>query len=417
MGQDSDVFASESYTDVTLLKQFLGDEATGDQEAAFMADVIELFADMRFHAEELQKKRDVLIWSERQELPLYEEDIIDVVTKDDADEPPAQLVTFIAQKELPYIERILEHLRKVLRRRRSMVHLSSAQQLDSHCMRWLTRQPGNTPMQKAGPRQQIMAVEREESYNTLENRVLKDFFVRTFDLSKRYIREYAAYEKSKRVQAVRRLCTFAQEALRLPVIAGLPRLVRTPVPNYVLQNDPMYRRMWALYRKIIEHRRFAEMSWPYRHRLFGDIMQMWVNVHLSVNLGFKSVFERLTWISVSPTQGGFFIKPNYRNAYQNKDITVVRDVTQGGCWLMVGDTEAKKREAFLHLVYIPKAYAGELHEISYKTGHYYIVFTGNENIVKGLKATPHLLLLDDFNKIYVDVPGFLKTIFDYLLVK
>ena len=76
------------------------------------------------------------------------------------------------------LDRICERPRQLLRRERSMTDLGRVDQLDDACLRWLVRQPGRTILDKAGTRQRILAVQRTSSYDTTENRVVRDFLER-----------------------------------------------------------------------------------------------------------------------------------------------------------------------------------------------------------------------------------------------
>ena len=115
-----------------------------------------------------------MINDKREALPISWNKILDVFTGTSS-EPPQTLITQIAQQHIDIIEYIIQNARKILKRERKKVHISTAQQLDGQCLRWLIRQPGVTAAQKAGNQQKILSVVREESYNTLENRVLKAF--------------------------------------------------------------------------------------------------------------------------------------------------------------------------------------------------------------------------------------------------
>lgn len=106
--------------------------------------------------------------------------------------PPEEPITRIAKNNFADVDELIRNLRKVLMRVREKVNIGRVQQVDAQCLRWLTRQPGRNAIEKAGSKQEILGVVRVENFNTLENRVLKDFLQRCFDLSSMYLRIYEA---------------------------------------------------------------------------------------------------------------------------------------------------------------------------------------------------------------------------------
>ena len=82
---------------------------------------------------------------------------------------------------------IVERPRRILNRRRELVPLSRVEELDTHCMAWLSRQPGTTLAERAGGRQRILALSRFENPDTLENRVCRDLLERSVAASRAII--------------------------------------------------------------------------------------------------------------------------------------------------------------------------------------------------------------------------------------
>ncbi|MBV5332851.1 hypothetical protein JZU54_04670, partial [bacterium] len=81
--------------------------------------------------------------------------------------PEESLVTLVTRECLSEVEQVVRDLRKVLVREQQRVPLGRVQQVDAHCLRWLSRQPGRDAAEKAGGRQRILAVVRRESFDTL----------------------------------------------------------------------------------------------------------------------------------------------------------------------------------------------------------------------------------------------------------
>lgn len=90
-------------------------------------------------------------------------------------EPRMDVIVQIALEYREALERLAQSLRRTLRRERRMTAVGRVQQLDSACLEWFVRQPGRTAVEKAGVAQELLALVRTEDYDTLENRVFKDF--------------------------------------------------------------------------------------------------------------------------------------------------------------------------------------------------------------------------------------------------
>jgi Domain of unknown function (DUF2357) len=73
------------------------------------------------------------------------------------------------------IEELARSPRRILRRTHRQIPISRVQELDRRAMTWLVRQPGETLAERAGDQQKILAVAREENFDTLENRVLRAY--------------------------------------------------------------------------------------------------------------------------------------------------------------------------------------------------------------------------------------------------
>lgn len=179
--------------------------------------------------------------------------------------PPEQIITVIAKRNFNDIYAILGNLRKVLNRVRQKVSIGTVQQLDSHCLRWLTRQPGRNAAEKGGSKQEILGVVRVENYNTLENRVLKDFLHRCIALATMYLRQYEKkYSDHVKVKDVRRFRSLCLAGLEMDEFTKVADLREMPQPNYVLQQDRLYSKVWVSYIRIMRQEDVAEKLWDRR---------------------------------------------------------------------------------------------------------------------------------------------------------
>ena len=343
-----------SYTEVASLRAYQDGKLEADnakgREAEFVCDTVELMTELRYEAERNFRDGSTQANNRRGELRLSMESLTDRLTLDTNDEPPQQLVSVIANQHLSLIEALISSMRKILRRKRDMVSISAVQQVDAHCLRWLARQPGHQAQEKAGSRQKLMAVVREETRNTLENRVLKDFIYRVEILARRYLQQNESrYPASSQVKEVKRLRSCLINALRLPEIQGLPTMKVLVQPNYVLLHDARYSKLWELYRLVLAHTRMSEIVWPKRHRLFAEIFLIWVITRL--NLEFKSFYELSYWIKEMPTNGCFFVNPTFTNAFEDACGGVLSCVVPSSCGRieLKGPSYSKR----VNLLYIP----------------------------------------------------------------
>jgi hypothetical protein len=169
-------------------------------------------------------------------------------------EPRRALIVEIAERIGPTIVDRARRLRRVHLRRREMVPIHRVQRLDEASLRWYIRRPGRTLEEKLGHRQEIMSVAGHETFDTLENRVLKDFLQRCIRAANRYGRRFQNdSRRSERVLLVQRFARACEEALRVPELESVQRLPRDVRPNHVLQSDPRYREIWHGYQKLIRN--------------------------------------------------------------------------------------------------------------------------------------------------------------------
>src|SRR6266699_4433910 len=91
----------------------------------------------------------------------------------DFNEPRMALIVQLSREQTLHrsLDAISRHPRRILQRERHETPVSRIQELDSACIRDFARRPGISPIEKAGPRQRLLAIRRREHYTTLENQV------------------------------------------------------------------------------------------------------------------------------------------------------------------------------------------------------------------------------------------------------
>lgn len=157
-----------------------------------------------------------------------------------------------------------------LRRERRLKPLAQVQDVDSACLRWLVRQPGESVAEKAGERQRAMAVVRVGDVDTQENRLVRDLLRRLDEECRKYSRDFGEFSRSERLRSVQR---FHAKVRRLRIdspVSSAGLLVGGPVPNYVLIYDRLYRELWEAYMQLYRQQTLQEKVWAWQLRTFVE---------------------------------------------------------------------------------------------------------------------------------------------------
>lgn len=192
-------------------------------------------------------------------------------------EPRMDVIVEIALKYRDTVASLARSPRRILQRQRRLISLGRVEQLDHACLEWFVRRPGHTAAEKAGVTQELLALARTEDYDTLENRVLKDFLRRCVDAANLYLREHQGrFEQSTRCRAVLALRDTCWRLLRESPLLEVRSLPGFPQPNYVLLHDPAYRELWQWYLKLVRRREVTDSAWRWQRRLWEDFVRLCV---------------------------------------------------------------------------------------------------------------------------------------------
>lgn len=309
----AEVFKTAAFADSTDIHKYFTSEKksyeyVGKYEA--LNSIIDCFADLRGLAEHDERKKDFeSVVNPKKEIPI-ELSVIDRYfrNKNKDTEPPLRIISKIAEEHFNIIDKLAGNLNRVLRRDRSMVPVSQAQQIDVQCIRWLSRQPGRTTYERAGNRQKILSIIRYESVDTLENRVFKQFLKYCIINCDSYLHEYAErYAHSSRIKSVRRLRNLVAYVLNQPEFDSISMLNHLPRPNYVLQNNAYYRVIWNLYLDLLNRTRLIESLWSNRDVVMYEFIRM---IYLarchSLSRNSDSPIKHVLWIKqFSDSEGSF----------------------------------------------------------------------------------------------------------------
>jgi uncharacterized protein DUF2357 len=215
-------------------------------------------------------------------------------------EPRMALIVRIAQKMHRRLPDTVSVMRRILLRERELVSLHRIQETDNACLRWYARQPGSTTPEKAGSKQKLLAIVRQESFDTLENRVLKDFILRCSQASAHYLNVEVGLrmQGASRAREVRRYKSICNTCIADPVFEQVSLPAPGTQPNYVLQNDLRYREIWHLYSKLLRREEEEDRIWDWQPRTWADVMRLLAGAALEWARGGRNlrdgmVFEQL----------------------------------------------------------------------------------------------------------------------------
>ncbi|MBV1800497.1 hypothetical protein [Siccirubricoccus sp. G192] len=137
-------------------------------------------------------------------------------------------------------------------------------------MLWLARQPGETIAERAGDRQRLQAVVREENFNTLENRVLLSYARLAAEIAHDYVQRHQRSD-SARVHQVRtydeRCGRLARDLRALGVQVASPDVT----PNFVLQSNWHYQQVWAAWHELLRRHRALDELWRWQARSWEEL--------------------------------------------------------------------------------------------------------------------------------------------------
>jgi len=200
-------------------------------------------------------------------------------------EPRMALIVDIARKMHRRVGFAVSAARKVLVRERRFLPAGRIEETDTTCLKWYVRQPGETMAQKAAAnRQSLLGVARSESFDTVENQVLKDFLVRCRREAARYWATEIGNDptmqlsvKASDSKAYEQLCSLLASSPHLRDVSLPNHRVR---PNYVLQNDLRYREVWRNYLRLLRQEDQQDSIWDWQGRTWADVARLLVNAAL-----------------------------------------------------------------------------------------------------------------------------------------
>ena len=191
-----------------------------------------------------------------------------------ADEAIMALIVKLAQDRelLRLFESIAQNPRHILLRKRKNTSVGRIQELDSACIRDFARRPGRTIYEKAGSRQELLAIQRVESRDTLENRVFTWVLGRMLERSWNYVATNRHHAQSSRVELVSRCNRRCMQWQTMEALKDVPtEHLHHPVqPNYTLQMDTRYSRVHKTYKALLREQHVTDDAWEWQRNLWAE---------------------------------------------------------------------------------------------------------------------------------------------------
>lgn len=207
--------------------------------------------------------------------------------------------------------------RRILRRTHRQVPLARVQELDRRSMTWLVRQPGTSLAERAGDRQSILAVAREENFDTLENRVLRAYGELATSVASEYLERNGAKRSSRRARIVEAYGKRCKHLARDLAERGVRLAEPGVMPNFVLQQNARYHKIWNAWDELIKRERENDDLWRWQARSWEEFCALAVMVSLvgiqgaklvaSAPLAFRDEQNRGRWIDHDNPLGAFYL--------------------------------------------------------------------------------------------------------------
>ena len=224
----------------------------------------------------------------------------------DAARPEMDVIVRHALALPPVLDHLERGLRRILRRTARMMPLARVQEMDRKAMLWLARQPGETLAERAGDRQRVQAVAREENFDTLENRVLLSYSRLGGEVAREYEERNRRSAYSPRVRLVRGFGLRCRAMERELLSRGVRIADLDVTPNFVLQNNWHYHQVWTAWLELLKRHREVDMLWQWQARSWEEFCALAIIVAVQTIPGAQPV-------AVSPI--------------------AFRDEQERGCWI------------------------------------------------------------------------------------
>ena len=229
----------------------------------------------------------------------------------------ALIATFARRKELITAIRAIEQSpRRMLLRKHRMVKVSRVEEMDTVTLRAYARAPGRTAAEKAGPRQELLAVVREDTVDLPENRIFLWLVQRIGVMARSWLAQHkevaSASSTAESIKVLAALSRRASKSERFAEVGALSHHLSNP--TYCLQFDRRYRCIWKAYREIRDQDREMDDAFRWQTRLWATTSRLllasllqdtgWVEVQRSTPY-FRGSADEGEWLRGPSVPGPF----------------------------------------------------------------------------------------------------------------
>lgn len=191
--------------------------------------------------------------------------------------PQIRWLSVLSRMLTPALLDLMDHLGHRLKREHVQMPTQKARELDTKSLRWLGKQSGATLVEKAGQRQRILAVKREFSYNTPENRLILKL---ASDLHKQIL----LFERDQHFSEVsdsdknllKDLKNICKKWIDKGKALNISALNKIPAPTNLFRYHKNYKKVWLAHRSTDQREyriaRLAEHSGIYRPMLLKSLV-------------------------------------------------------------------------------------------------------------------------------------------------
>ena len=147
-----------------------------------------------------------------------------------------------------------------LGRQQRVVPIVQASEIGVESFAWLMRQSGRTPEEKA--HRGVLCSVRSTEYDTLENRVVRDYAQRTI------LEVHRAENALPQLKKWARECHWLDRGLRELQVGTLQGPVQA---NQVLRMNPDYRRVWEARKELLDRMEQTELLWCWQGETWNEL--------------------------------------------------------------------------------------------------------------------------------------------------
>lgn len=180
------------------------------------------------------------------------------------------LIDKLAKERWGDLDSIYRKPRRELRRRSASLPIHKIREVDARTVRKIARLPGSTLAEKLGDKRVLPAVERYETVDVLENRVVEHFCRLVGEQERVLQKEAKRRGRGRVVKPQTRKFTGLCRAIRTTPPFSTVRKLTTPryKPTYALEQSKDYGSIWIAYQELLRHMSDRDKCWHWTRRSF-----------------------------------------------------------------------------------------------------------------------------------------------------